>query len=442
VHVMCSQSTRVDLAAVGHPGVILIADQRFCEIVFTSFAITDRVPLTVIRLSARICLNVRLRLAKRSEIGRATLDVVTILVILSSIAGIAVCIGTAVYYYRKDPESARPVLLITVSIVVVVIFGVTLLAQMRSVPPVSSRTPIATVARQTPAHPPTVTAGSATTAPIPTFTPPASAAPTSIPLNPTNPPPSPQIVTHYVHGKVTQANALVLTTASCGSGEVLVSGGANVDGTLYSSYPINSNTWAAEGSGSFVGQGVDAYAVCVAAAGTMNTITVTSASVSISGGGDARITCPSDWLLVGGGYRISPPPATLFGAGGAFTVIVAGSTPMIGNNGWDVYALGESGEQLQTYAVCSQNGFRNVIIQTSSASIGPKMGGDIIYTCPGSTLLTSGGGADTTITSSQSMSVEGSLPTANGTEWDYRPYNYQDASQSHSGQIYVVCASF
>jgi hypothetical protein len=271
---------------------------------------------------------------------------------------------------------------------------------------------------------------------------PTAAPPTRVPTNPpTAIPFNPHIATHYAHGQVSQPNGLVVTTASCTAGEVLVSGGANIEGTLYSSYPVDSHTWAAEGSGSYVGQAVDAWATCVTGANTMNTTIVQSSGVSIVNGGDARVSCPLGQLLVGGGYRVNPPPASLFGPGGAFTVVVVGSTPMAGDNGWDVYAFGESGEQVQAYAVCSQNGFGSTTIRTSSVTVGPKKGTDILYACSGSELLTGGGGADITVTSRQSMSVEGSFPTSGGAQWDYRPYNYQDATQSHIGQISIVCAS-
>ena len=283
----------------------------------------------------------------------------------------------------------------------------------------------------------TVTVGSNTN-PQPPVPPPPTATAVPPPPTATAVPPPPTIDIHMNIGYVQTSDATVQTAVSCGTGEVMVGGGADAEGILFSDYPIGSTTWVAEGSGTYVGQRVFVYVVCVSQPGALTTLIESSSSVNIAGGGDARVSCPSGWMLVGGGFRVIPGPSPLFGNGGAFNLVITGSTP--GGDIWDSYAVGQTGEQLQTYAICAQNVFTSTYILTATANANPGAGANITRSCNGSDLLTSGGGADITMTSAQSMSLDGSFPSTDGSTWHYTPVDFED-TQVHGGEIFIICAS-
>ena len=98
-------------------------------------------------------------------------------------------------------------------------------------------------------------------------------------------------------------------------------------------------------------------------------------------------------------------------------------------------------KRFQVEAVCSKGLFSQRNVEATTATIGAGQGGDITLSCSGAALLTDGGGADLTTNSTQSMATEGSFPSADGKTWHFRAYNYEDHSQSHTGQVYVVCVS-
>lgn len=264
--------------------------------------------------------------------------------------------------------------------------------------------------------------------------------PTSQPV-PSATTPSTQVSTtiRVASASISQANQFVSATVSCAGNETLLGGGANADGILYSSYPADTTTWVAEGSGLYVGQTVYAYAVCLTTNLPVSSQITQSASIPVGSNGISS-GCPSGTVLTGGGFRVSPPPTPpLFDSSGGFVVVITGSDTNKSN--WGTYVTGQSGETVTAYAVCLQNGPSRVDLIATTGSVPAGTTGNISLSCPASEVTTQGGGADLTTTSSQSMSAIGLVPDSNGSTWYYKPQNHNDTS-AHVGQIYLLCATF
>lgn len=108
------------------------------------------------------------------------MDPLTLLGALATLVTIAGGIGTAVYFYFKEPRIARRVLVVTGGVVLILVIVVFSIAQLRgSGLPVASSTPTGTV--RVPATTPTLTVGP--TVPVPTASPttPGNPAPTAVP---------------------------------------------------------------------------------------------------------------------------------------------------------------------------------------------------------------------------------------------------------------------
>jgi hypothetical protein len=93
-------------------------------------------------------------------------------------------------------------------------------------------------------------------------------------------------------------------TASCPSGMVVTGGGYKDNGHFSWLLPSGSG-W----QGSLAGNGnpTTLYAICASSPLQAGATPAIPASVASSGIGTATVSCPAGQLLVGGGFRVTPP---------------------------------------------------------------------------------------------------------------------------------------
>lgn len=148
------------------------------------------------------------------------------------------------------------------------------------------------------------------------------------------------------------ANQPATATATCTSGEQLVSGGyyANVFEavSVQASYPSGSNAWTviASSPASFIE--LNAYAFCLQ---TNLPIQVTVAHAT--GSGTISATCPAGMVLTGGGWQQA-------------------SNPVPSSNGWQV----DDAESGEVYALCASNTYLSAAPAVSKTLTLPAGYGD------------------------------------------------------------------
>jgi hypothetical protein len=149
-----------------------------------------------------------------------------------------------------------------------------------------------------------------------------------------------------------------------------------------------------------------------------------SEQVSVPGNQNGYVTaeCPSNGVVVGGGYSAS---SQLF---------VYGST--MDSNGWKVFARndGSSSQTLSAYAVCLFNTAGTSVEEDGQASVPGGQTGDAIATCPPGSVVTGGGFAQH---SSGDLYIYNSTPFGNG----WRAYADNPSGSSQLFSVYATCLS-
>ena len=184
-------------------------------------------------------------------------------------------------------------------------------------------------------------------------------------------------------------------TATCPSGEVVLSGGYMSSGgnlRIIASEPVDANgglsstTWTVTGFDSGDGQGsFTPYAICVSSA--IAGYVETSGANTVAAGSFSQLTqtCSPGTVIVGGGFA-SPNTGLIVNESDPTSSSTVSSTT------WTVFvdnSAGRTSESVTLYAVCvasSLSGYSEQLNQSSTAGLVPSP-------CPSGSLVIGGGGS-------------------------------------------------
>jgi hypothetical protein len=224
------------------------------------------------------------------------------------------------------------------------------------------------------------------------------------------------------------ANDYAVAAIQCPAESTVVGGGfATNQGVYVYTHSMNDNGWRAYGSNfNASNKLLNVYAVCMKYVSNASiTQIVEQVSVPANSTGSAVAACPWGSTLVSGGYASKNDG----------TLRVYTSTKK--DNGWQVYALNESGggQLLNAYAVClhsDKTTSSDIIWQGVDIPANSTKGTNA--TCPSGDYATGGGFAGFT-----GIEVYNSTPK----EWNvWEGYAYNSLGQSKLMNVYAVCLSF
>jgi hypothetical protein len=227
----------------------------------------------------------------------------------------------------------------------------------------------------------------------------------------------------------------VSTTASCVSGEQLLSGGYYVSDSnaLYNaeaSYPSSTGAWTASvTNNTSQAMTLYAYAVCLNANYTLG-VQVVSNTVGpfASGTQIATVACPSGNVVLGGGFKTTPANAGF----------VVGSTPGSAPAGWGIATRERSGSISETvYAVCAAHNVTAGPQGSVGFTIAANSDGQTSMGCASGLWLTGGGYSNSDPSGDGNNLFYLSGPASNDSVWWAEVHNRD--SVSHGARVWTVC---
>ena len=244
---------------------------------------------------------------------------------------------------------------------------------------------------------------------------------------------SASVVTHYT--TVTGSTGALSATATCASGEQMVSGGYYIDNTNMintadSNYPSTANAWTARVTLNItISTKLLVYVVCMRANFLLHTQIVHN-TATVAGGTTVPVTvgCPSGTIVTGGGFKATPNGYTF----------ILGSTP--GSAGWGMATRLGAGTSISetVYALCAHN-LSGPVISSVGFVVGISASNAMDVSCS-SGLRTGGGFSNSDPSGDGNNFAFSSAPAKVDSMWVVDMHN-RDSTAAHGAAAWAVCAT-